>query len=195
MDKVIEVERKRRLPDGGEALARLLASLGWRASEPVTETDVYYSRPDVDYMVTVECLRVRCRGDFTEITYKPPTTARTHADGVISKEETNVLLAAGQEELANQLLENIGMRRLVRVAKNRTVHRHAGHIGAVVAIDIVAGAGAFVETEVTGSDPAVAAELVERIEKRLDLLGYPMVELPYRDLVLAAGAGVASRRP
>ncbi|UQI49560.1 class IV adenylate cyclase [Streptomyces sp. HU2014] len=189
---MIEVERKRRLPDGGEGLARLLASLGWQASEPAMETDVYYSRPDVDYLVTVECLRVRCRGDFTEITYKPPTTARTHADGVISKEETNVLLAAGQEELANRMLENIGMRRLVRVAKNRTAHHHPGHPGAVVAIDIVAGAGVFVETEVTGSDPDAAAGLVERIERQLDVLDCPTVELPYRDLVLAAGAGVTS---
>lgn len=194
MDKVIEVERKRWLPDGDDALVRRLAALGWQASDPVTETDVYYSRPDVDYMVTVECLRVRSRADFTEITYKPPTTGETQGDGVTSKEETNVLLAPGQEEFALRLLEDIGMRRLVRVVKNRTAYRHSGHPGAVVVIDAVAAAGTFVETEVTDADPVAAAGLVERIERDLDLLGRPAVELPYRDLVLAAGAAVNSCR-
>ncbi|MEW2622102.1 CYTH domain-containing protein [Streptomyces sp. NPDC048106] len=113
----IEVERKRRLPDGGAGLAGVLAGLGWVDAEPMTEADAYYSRPDVDYMETVECLRVRRRDDVAELTYKPPSTAATHsAYGVISKPETNVRLAAGdQAALADDLLECIGMRLLVRL--------------------------------------------------------------------------------
>ncbi|GAA1925330.1 CYTH domain-containing protein [Streptantibioticus ferralitis] len=60
--KRIEVERKRQLSDGGERLAGLLVELGRQASGPVTEVDTYFSRRDVDYTQTVECLRVRQRG-------------------------------------------------------------------------------------------------------------------------------------
>lgn len=188
MDGMVEVERKRRLPDDGAALAALLVDLGWRADEPVTEADTYYSRPDVDYMVTVECLRVRRRGEFAEITYKPPSTAATHrADDVISKVETNVVLAAAEQAgLADRLLESTGMRMLVRVEKHRTVYRHPCQPDVAVSIDHVAGVGTFVETEVLSAEAAAAAETVERMEKELGVLEFPTVDLPYRDLALAS---------
>ncbi|CAL9476177.1 hypothetical protein SUDANB6_02940 [Streptomyces sp. enrichment culture] len=185
MSRPIEVERKRQLADGGEALARTLADLRWVPDSPVTEVDTYYSRPDVDYMETVECLRVRRRGDFAEITYKPPSTAATHsADNVIAKAETNVRLAPGHADHADRLLECIGMRRLVRVEKHRTTYRHQLHPSATVSIDTVAGVGAFVETEVIGADADAAAQAVAEIETRLRVGHCPVVSLPYRDLVL-----------
>ncbi|KUL50245.1 hypothetical protein ADL22_07500 [Streptomyces sp. NRRL F-4489] len=171
-------------------LARVYAAAGWRAAEPVTETDTYYSRPDVDYLVTVECLRVRSRGDATEITYKPPSTGRNSVDGMVAKEETNVALAGGQADVANRLLECVGMRLLARVAKRRTAYRHTGHPDAVVTIDTVAGAGTFAETEVIAAEPDAAAALVARIEQGLGLLECPTVDLPYRDLVLRAAGAV-----
>lgn len=185
---MIEVERKRRLPDDGAHLAALLADLGWEAADPVTEIDTYYSRPDVDFMETVECLRVRRRGDFAEVTYKPPSTSATHrADGVISKPETNVVLAGpDQAGAADQLLEAIGMRMLVRVDKHRTAYRHPDFPEVTVSIDAVAGVGTFVETEVMSADAIAAAELVERVEKELDIADCPTVELPYRDLAMGS---------
>ncbi|MFF0226147.1 class IV adenylate cyclase [Streptomyces sp. NPDC004629] len=187
-----EVERKRRLPDDGARLVQQLVDLGWTASEPQTETDTYYSRPDVDYMQTVECLRVRRRGSFAEVTYKPPSTAATHStDSVISKPETNVHLAtASQAAQADQLLQAIGMRPLVRVEENRTPYSHALHPGVTVAIDKVAGAGAFVETEAISVDAEAAAEAVEQTEKDLQVTDLPTVDLPYRDLVLQSAQGV-----
>lgn len=185
MSRPIEVERKRELADGGEALMRMLADLGWAPEPPVTEVDTYYSRPDVDYMETVECLRVRRRGDFAEITYKPPSTAATHSsDSVISKPETNVRLVPGQAEDADQLLENIGMRRLVRVEKCRTAYRHRLHPGVTVSIDTVAGVGTFVETEVISSDSGAATGTVAETETWLGVTHCPVVDLPYRDLAL-----------
>lgn len=183
---MIEVERKRRLPDDGVRLTGLLAERGWQAGEPVTEVDMYYSRPDVDFMKTVECLRVRRRGEFTEITYKPASTGGTHrADGVISKPETNVVLAAaGQAVLADRLLESIGMRLLVRVEKHRTTYRHPDYPDVVVSVDTVAGVGTFVETEVMSVDAIAAAGMVERVEKELDIADNLTVDLPYRDLAL-----------
>ncbi len=184
---LIEVERKRQLPDDGAELIGLLVDLGWQAAEPVTEVDTYYSRPDVDFMVTVECLRVRRRGEFSEITYKPPSNAATHShEGVISKAETNVVLAsAGQSALADQLLESIGMRLLVRVEKHRRAYQHPEHPEATVSIDTVASVGAFVETEVMSSDAIGAAELIEQVEKQIDVLDCPTVDLPYRDLAMS----------
>ncbi|EST25414.1 hypothetical protein M878_29150 [Streptomyces roseochromogenus subsp. oscitans DS 12.976] len=186
MDSAIEVERKRQLPDDGRQLALLLGELGWKPTHPLTEVDTYYSRPDIDYMATVECLRVRRRGDFAEITYKPPSTAVTHsANGVISKQETNVHLdSASQAALADQLLEYIGMRPLVRVEKNRTTYHHPTQPGVTVSIDMVAGVGAFVETEVISTDVTLATLKVEQTENQLGITDLPPVDLPYRDLAL-----------
>jgi adenylate cyclase class 2 len=182
----IEVERKRELADGGEALTRALAELGWTARPPVAEVDTYYSHPDVDYMETVECLRVRQRGDFAEVTYKPASTADTHrADSVISKPETNVHLAPGQVSHAAQLLECIGMRKLVRVDKHRTGYRHRLHPGATVSIDTVIGVGVFVETEVISADADTAARIVGEMETQLGVSHCPVVDLPYRDLAMS----------
>ncbi|MFF4752637.1 class IV adenylate cyclase [Streptomyces sp. NPDC002514] len=186
LDGKIEVERKRQLPDDGASLAQQLTELGWTGAQPQTETDTYYSRPDVDYLQTVECLRVRRRGSFAEVTYKPPSTAATHsADSVIAKPETNVhLAAASQAAQADQLLEAIGMRLLVRVEKTRTAYSHALHPGVTVTIDMVVGAGAFVETEVISTDANAATAAVEQTEKELRIADLPPVDLPYRDLVL-----------
>ncbi|MBZ6259778.1 class IV adenylate cyclase [Streptomyces olivaceus] len=185
MSRPIEVERKRELADDGEALAQVLAERGWAAGVSVTEVDTYYSRPDVDFMQTVECLRVRRRGDFTEITYKPASTADTHsADSVISKPETNVPVMPGGAAAADQLLEAIGMRRLVRVEKHRTAYRHELHAGATISIDTVTGAGVFVETEVISTDAGTAAQAVADIESQIGVSHRPVVELPYRDLVM-----------
>ena len=42
-------------------------------------------------MQTVECLRIRQRDSFAEVTYKPATTAVTHTENnVIIKPETNL---------------------------------------------------------------------------------------------------------
>ncbi|MFH8218486.1 class IV adenylate cyclase [Streptomyces sp. NPDC018057] len=190
VDGQAEVERKRQLPgDDAVVLETRLVGLGWTSDLPVAEVDTYYSRPDVDYMETVECLRVRRRGDFMEITYKPASTAATHsADDVISKPETNVQLVPGQVQQAEQLLENIGMRRLVQVEKRRTTFRHPAKPGLTVSIDHVAGVGVFVETEVISDCSDSAAVLVAQTESVLGVDDCPTVDLPYRDLVLSRAA-------
>ncbi|MEV0889524.1 class IV adenylate cyclase [Streptomyces microflavus] len=186
MTHTIEVERKRELPDDGSTLTPRLAELRYIASAPVTEVDTYYSRPDVDYMQTVECLRIRHRDNFAEITYKPASTPTTHADDhVISKVETNVILSEGEQaRTAERLLTSIGMRELVRVEKTRTTYTHPETPGVAVSIDTINGVGTFIETEVNRPTSEGASGLIEHIEKQLGITGYPTVSLPYRDLVL-----------
>lgn len=188
---LIEVERKRELADS-EALRRRLAELGYREISSLTEVDTYYSRPDVDYMETVECLRVRQRGDSAEITYKPPSSTATHSDrGVIAKQETNVQLAGtGEAGAASALLKAIGMVELIRVEKARTTYRQPYCDSTAVSIDVVAGVGAFVETEILASDSAGAAAHLEEIEQAIGISANPIVRLPYRDLVMRAQTAV-----
>lgn len=83
-------------------LLERLHELGSRERARHVETGDYYSRPDVDFVETVECLRVRSRDGFAEITYKPGSTAANTADGTVSKVETNArLVDADQTAAAN----------------------------------------------------------------------------------------------
>jgi adenylate cyclase class 2 len=95
-----------------------------------------------------------------------------------------VLAGAGQAPLADQLLAAIGMRLLVRVEKRRVAYRRADLPDVTVSIDTLAGVGSFVETEVMSVDAIAAAELVERVEKELDVVDYPTVDVPYRDIAM-----------
>ncbi|MFC7328811.1 class IV adenylate cyclase [Marinactinospora rubrisoli] len=182
-----EVERKRQL-SGIEtgAVAARLAALGFHGKGSFTERDTYYSRPDTDYLETAECLRVRQRDGFAEITYKPASTSATHRhEGIIAKPETNVILAGvDQAEAADQLLVAIGMIPLARVEKSRALYRHPDFEDTTISLDVITGLGVFVETEVTAADAIEAAARLERLEQQLGLTACPIVSLPYRDLVL-----------
>ena len=179
-----EVERKRELADATALQGRLIDA-GYRESGTGIEVDTYYSRPDVDFLATVECLRVRRRDGFAEITYKPASTVDTHsAADIITKPEINVILSGpDQARSADTLLDVLGMVRLCRVEKTRTTFRHPHRDEVTVVIDLISGVGAFVETEVLTDDPA-AAELLDQLERQLGLADCPVVSLPYRDLVL-----------
>ncbi|OQO89468.1 adenylate cyclase [Saccharomonospora piscinae] len=181
----IEVERKRELTDATALTARLVEA-NYRQAGTSVEVDTYYSRPDRDFMSTVECLRVRQRDGFSEITYKPASTAGTHsATEIIAKPETNVILSgATQATAANALLDVLGMVRLCRVEKTRTTFRHPDRGDIIVVIDLISGVGTFVETEIMADDPAAAATLLDQVERELDLVDRPVVSFPYRDLVL-----------
>ncbi len=185
MQQLIEVERKRQLGDA-EPVAEQLRELGYHADAAAVEVDTYYSRPDIDYMETVECLRVRESSGRAEITYKPPSTTSTHSgSGVISKPETNIAIADDQASAAQQLLDAIGMIELARVEKSRVTYRRpdSNH---VVSIDTVTGAGVFIEVEVMSADIEAATVTLEQVEAELGLSACPTVELPYRDLVMQA---------
>lgn len=55
-------------------------------------------------------------------------------------------------------------------------------------IDILAGVGAFIETELLTTNSADAAIQLEDIEQAIGVSDYPIVRLPYRDLVMRAHA-------
>lgn len=185
---MIEVERKRKLEDR-EKLIERLQLLGFYAGKTVLETDVYYSRGDVDYMKTVECLRVRRKDDnFAEITYKPPTIpAGQFSNGIIAKKESNVRLAnIDQVEQAEILLKNIGMIELARVIKKRTSFNASHYPDVTVALDDVHGVGCFVETEILTENSEQAGHYLKSVEEVIGVSEYDIVTEPYRDLVIKA---------
>ena len=88
---LIEVERKRIFTGSINTFIATLKTHGFAQTSQLHENDTYYSRPDVDFIQTVECLRVRERDGFAEVTYKPATSQATSTnDGVIMKPETNL---------------------------------------------------------------------------------------------------------
>ena len=118
--KLLGIKRKRQLTGNIEELIGRLQDIGFKLQSDFHEIDTYYSRPDVDFMKTVEYLRVRQRDGFAEVTYKPATTAATHTENdVIIKPETNLPIQPGDTAIAKQLLANLGMVKLVEVNKYR----------------------------------------------------------------------------
>ena len=185
MAEQYEIEHKRQFVGDLEAFIAQLDSQGFFLADETTEIDIYYSRPDIDFMQTVECLRVRQRDGFTEITYKPPTNQRTRTeDGIIVKPETNLPVNPENTAVAKQLLANLGMVKLVEVNKFRRIFKCDDEPGLTIAIDEIGGAGVFVETEIIGEDKELALRRIEDIEARTGVQEFEVVTRPYRDICM-----------
>ena len=183
--KLLEIERKRQLTGDAKELIKQLQDLNFELQSNLHEIDTYYSRPDVDFMQTVECLRIRQRDGFAEVTYKPATTAAAHTkNDVIIKPETNLPIQPGDAAIAKQLLANLGMVRLVEVDKYRRSFQSPDFPQATVAIDEIKDAGTFVEVEVLSDDETSALAMISDIETKLGLESAEVVTRPYRDICM-----------
>jgi putative adenylyl cyclase cyaB len=183
--KLLEIERKRQLTGNIEELIGRLRNIGFGLTSNLREIDTYYSRPDVDFMQTVECLRIRQRDSFAEVTYKPATTAATHTENnVIIKPETNLPIQPEDAATAKQLLTNLGIVQLVEVNKYRRSFQSSDFPQATVAIDEIKGAGTFVEVEVLSDDETGALMTISEIEAKLGLNSMEIVTRPYRDICM-----------
>ena len=183
--KLLEIERKRQLTGDAKELIKQLRELGFELQSNLHEIDTYYSRPDVDFMQTVECLRIRQRDCFAEVIYKPATTTATHTkNDVIIKPETNLPIQPGDAAAAKQLLTNLGMVQLVEVNKYRRSFQSSDFPQATVAIDEIKDAGTFVEVEVLSDNETGALAMISEIETKLDLEPAEVVTQPYRDICM-----------
>ena len=184
---LIEVERKRIFTGSINTFITMLKTHGFAQTSQLHENDTYYSRPDVDFMQTVECLRVRERDGFAEVTYKPATSQATSTNnGAIMKPETNLSIAPNDAAAAKQLLANLGMIELTTVAKFRRTFASAAYPNAVIAIDEITDVGTFIETEVTLADKAAALQTVDKLERLLGVDTFPPATKPYRDMCMEA---------
>ena len=183
--KLLEIERKRQLTGDSKELIKRLQDLGFELQSSRHEIDTYYSRPDVDFMQTVECLRIRQRNGFAEVTYKPATTTATHTkNDVIIKPETNLPIQPGDAAIAKQLLANLGMVQLVEVKKYRRSLQSPNFPKVTVAIDEIKNAGTFAEVEVLSDDKTSALAIISDIETKLGLESAEVVTRPYRDICM-----------
>lgn len=183
--KLLEIEHKRHLTSNIEDFIKKLEKFGFELQSKLSEIDTYYSRPDVDFMQTVECLRIRQRDGFAEVTYKPTTTAATHTENdVIIKPETNLPIQPGDAAIAKQLLANLGMVQLVEINKYRRSFQSSDFPQATVAIDEIKDAGTFVEVEVLSDDETSALAIINDIETKLGLESAEVVTRPYRDICM-----------
>ena len=183
--ELLEIERKRQLTGNIEELIERLKNIGFGLTSNLREIDTYYSRPDVDFIQTVECLRIRQRDSFAEVTYKPATAAATHTENnVIIKPETNLPIQPEDAATAKRLLANIGMAQLVEVNKHRRSFQSSDFPQATVAIDEVKDAGTFVEVEVLSDDETSALMMISEIEAKLGLDSMEIVTRPYRDICM-----------
>ena len=183
--KLLEIEHKRHLTSNIEDFIKKLEKFGFELQSKLSEIDTYYSRPDVDFMQTVECLRIRQRDSSAEVTYKPATTAATHTENnVIIKPETNLPIQPEDAATAKQLLTSLGMVQLVEVNKYRRSFQSSDFPQATVAIDEIKDAGTFVEVEVLSNDEASVLMTISEIETKLGLDSMEIVTRPYRDICI-----------
>lgn len=184
-DAPLEIERKRQFTGSLDALLAVLRRQGFQQTGDCHEIDTYYSRPDVDFMQTVECLRIRRRDDFAEITYKPATTGQTRtADNVTVKPETNLPIRPQDVATAQQLFANLGMVKLSDVDKRRRSFTHERYPEATVVIDIIGDTKVFIETEVITTNRQRGLIMMANIEAQLGIDTFDIVTQPYRDLSL-----------
>ena len=176
---MIEHEKKFLLQDPS-SLKTQLYDLNFVAGEESYQKDIYFTRADIDFMETKECLRIRVEAGHTEITYKPPTTKSMATSQSIWKREIN--LTVEDEAIAKDFLLALGSIELCTVEKRRREF-HRGKL--TVSIDHVTNLGDYVELEILAQEEDLS--LVDQIKKVVSELGLSkseVVDLPYRDLLM-----------
>ncbi len=180
---MIEQEKKYKLHDPKSVDAKLL-ELGFKKKSEKQQKDTYYTRADVDFMVTMECLRIREEHGFIELTYKPESTKEMINNKSIWKKETNLTIQDLQRDDAHTFLELLGCKALCVVDKNRTTY-YKDSVN--VAIDNVKNLGYYLELEVlTHQRDEEAINLIEITAKQLGIKANDSIGLPYRDLLMNA---------
>jgi adenylate cyclase class 2 len=176
---MIEHEKKFRLKDPTDFEIKT-SKLNFVAGKESYQKDTYFSRPDVDFMETKECLRIRIETDLTEITYKPPTTRSMAASQSIWKREIN--LTVKDETAAKEFLLALGSIELCTVEKRRKEFLR-GNI--TVSIDHITDLGDFVEIEIIAQEEdTTLLDKINEVATELGLSDSEVVSLPYRDLLM-----------
>lgn len=187
MHQAIEVEVKytlsKRMVD---RINKYIRSNEYALKAKSQEKDTYYSRPDVDFLATKECLRIRRTSEYAELTYKPGSTQKMHKEGKFWKQELNLNLSDKvAEDTAHSILLNLDYLELVTVEKERKTYTKDK---VSLSLDFIVGLGYFLEIEIMASKKGVkeAIRIIDNIADELGLGSQESVKLPYRDLLLEA---------
>ena len=152
---------------GRAALERRLVEMGGRLAEPQEQVDRYFAHPCRDFAQTDEALRLRRVGDSVAITWKGPridAATKTRREIELDVAPLSATLHAGPTLSSwTELLEALGFRRVLEVAKRRQPVRLVWQGAEVdVALDTVVELGEFLELEIMaeeGEVPAARARL------------------------------------
>jgi adenylate cyclase, class 2 len=150
-----EVEKKFPLENVATVKARLL-ELGARFSDPIQQSDRYFSHPVRDFHKTDEALRLRQVGENNFVTYKGP---KIDSD-TKTRHELELPLSSGPQ-IAEQFVElfnALGFREVATVQKTRRPGELTwdGH-PVELALDEVKGLGSFLELEIPANDQTLEA--------------------------------------
>jgi adenylate cyclase class 2 len=139
-----------------------LREMGGRRVEDLDQEDVYFSHPQRDFGVTDEALRLRKEDHRSRLTYKGPKLDQD------TKMREEIELGVEDPSLMSQLLQRVGFRPFLRVAKRRRVYELQG---VQVCLDRVEGLGDFVELEYPGDNLVQGRERLMDLKRRLGLEG------------------------
>ena len=170
---MIEVEVKYRLHDVESFVHLLVSRFGAEGEESVSESDVYFDHPCVDYGSTDEAVRVRTvtlssGHQYSQLCYKGPRLDRVTK----TRRELECSLADHASDCMIAILEALGFTPAGTVikARRRFQIKFDGR-QAVVAVDRINGLGSFVELEIVCEDSTrvLATALLLRLAAELGL--------------------------
>ena len=188
LNLMYEVELKFAV-SGRVALERRLVEMGGRLAEPQEQVDRYFAHPCRDFAQTDEALRLRRVGDSVAITWKGPridAATKTRREIELELAPLPAALDAGPTLSSwTELLEALGFRRVMEVAKRRQPLRLVWQGAEVdVALDTVAGLGEFLELEIMAAEGEVPAARA-RLESLAQEIGLgPTERRSYLELIL-----------
>ena len=188
LNLMYEVELKFAV-SGRAALERRLVEMGGRLAEPQEQVDRYFAHPCRDFAQTDEALRLRRVGDSVAITWKGPridAATKTRREIELELAPLPAALDAGPTLSSwTELLEALGFRRVMEVAKRRQPLRLVWQGAEVdVALDTVAGLGEFLELEIMAAEGEVPAARA-RLESLAQEIGLgPTERRSYLELIL-----------
>jgi len=165
------------------AIKRKLKALGYSQSKKKTEQDIYFTSQHRDFISTRECLRIRSRENFAEMTYKGKTNEDMRSSCQFWKKEFNLTIDKKLIEAAVDFLSALEFSEVVRVVKKRQEFKRGDK---TVTIDEIMNAGYFIEIESMAAerDRGEAMEENLRIKESLGLAECGLVDEPYRDIVM-----------
>lgn len=143
-------------------LERRLREMGAKHLEDLDQVDLYFSHPGRDFGATDEALRLRRENERTVITYKGPKLDKD------TKLREEIELDVENLDRMSLILERLGFRSVIRIAKKRTVYELGGiHF----CLDRLPGLGDFVELEWQGEDLDEGKRRIMELKQRLELVG------------------------
>lgn len=154
--ETFEVELKFRLPDDGRQILTCLTECGAVPQAVQQQVDRYFNHPARDFKQTDEALRIRSVDQQNWLTWKGPRIDSPTK----TRPEIEVPLGPGEETARQfaEVLRRLGFQFVAEVRKQRQVFQLSRADGRFeLALDTVAGIGAFLEIELLAAADELAA--------------------------------------